>query len=79
MHQGIVKMMMAYCLPSATDSTILNSPPSSTQDQNEIDAWNSFIISFLETDEDQFNTVSIRLSVTESLEQMGFHDMYTAR
>jgi hypothetical protein len=28
----------------------------------------------METDEDQFNTVSIRLSVVESLEQLGMHD-----
>ena len=29
---------------------------------------------FLETDEDQFNQISIRLTVIETLEHLGLHD-----
>ena len=32
------------------------------------------MVGFLETEEDQFNQVSIRLAVNETLEQLGLHD-----
>jgi hypothetical protein len=41
---------------------------------NNLEAQNTFLISFLETEEDQFNLVSIRLSITEFIEEIGIVD-----
>ena len=38
------------------------------------DDQNAFLNGFLVTEEDQFNQVSIRLTVIETLEQLGLHD-----
>ena len=41
-----------------------------TNGTGDVDEMNAFLISFMETDEDQFNMVSIKLSVTECIEQL---------
>ena len=35
---------------------------------------NAFLVNFLETDEDQFNQISIRLSVVEFIQEVGLSD-----
>jgi hypothetical protein len=59
--------MIGYCSLGKFDFELL-SGHGSLEDQN------SFLISFLETEEDQFNMVSIRLSITEFIEEIGIHD-----
>jgi hypothetical protein len=61
-------MMIGYCSMSKFDFDLLSSHGAS------LEAQNSFLISFLETEEDQFNMVSIRLSITEFIEEIGIVD-----
>ena len=60
--------MIGYCSMSKFDFDLLSSQGAS------LEAQNSFLISFLETEEDQFNMVSIRLSITEFIEEIGIVD-----
>jgi hypothetical protein len=60
--------MMGYCSLSKFDFHSLQSPDTT------LDWHNSFLIQFLETEEDQFNMVSIRLSITEFIEEIGIAD-----
>lgn len=59
--------MLGFCSMSKLDFELLS------QDSS-LEAQNSFLISFLETEEDQFNMVSIRLSITEFIEEIGIVD-----
>ena len=60
--------MVGYCSMSQFDFDLLAGKGAG------LEAQNSFLISFLETEEDQFNMVSIRLSITEFIEEIGIVD-----
>ena len=60
--------MLGYCSMSKFDFELL------AAEGTNLEAQNSFLISFLETEEDQFNLVSIRLSITEFIEEIGISD-----
>ena len=64
----ILQLMLGYCSMSKFDFDLL------TSEGANLEAQNSFLISFLETEEDQFNMVSIRLSITEFIEEIGLAD-----
>lgn len=64
----ILRQMLVFCGQSQSEMAYLDPACTDTEAQN------AFIYSFLDTDEDQFNTVSIRLSVIETIEQLGIFD-----
>lgn len=61
--------MLGYCSLSKFDFEMLTG-----KGNDNLEAQNSFLITFLETEEDQFNMVSIRLSITEFIEEIGIID-----
>lgn len=64
----LLKQLLAYCMQSSEDIANLTSATADNESHN------AFLMNFMETDEDQFNQVSIRLSVVETIEQLGIHD-----
>mmetsp|Transcript_3742 Transcript_3742/g.5663 ORF Transcript_3742/g.5663 Transcript_3742/m.5663 type:complete len:107 (+) Transcript_3742:67-387(+) len=64
----IVQSMLGYCAMSRHDIALLNGADGDKDD------YNTFLVNFLETEEDQLNQVSIRLSMAEFIEEVGLLD-----
>ena len=69
----MVKLMLGFCKMSQSDIRMVETKTGAASGQGEdlekeMNDVNAFLISFLESDEDQLNCVSIRLSVIEFID-----------
>lgn len=73
--KAIIKMMLGYCKMSQNGIKLIHSENQINQvddadEEGELNDLNTFLITFLESDEDQLNCISIRLSVNEFIDQI---------
>lgn len=77
--KAVISLMLGFCKMSQSDILLVQQSEAQgdaigdqldADDAGELNDLNTFLISFLESDEDQLNQVSIRLSINEFIEQI---------